>query len=319
VYAGLEKKIFKEKLKLNLTGRLDKNDNFDYLISPALSAVYSFNQQQIFRVSFSSAIRNPTLTDQYLDYNLGRAKLKGNLYGFDSLATIESILSFANTQDFDTLDYFNIAPVKPEEVKTLEVGYRGTILKNIFIDLAAYYSKYKYFIGYKLGADITELHQFGTIYLNNIYRVATNAVDEVTTQGFSIGINYYFRKYFMLNGNYSYNKLDRGGSTDPLIPAFNTPENKYNLGFSARDLNNFGFNINYKWVQGFDYEGSPQFTGYVPSYDMVDAQVNYKLQKIHSTLKIGASNLLNNKKFTVYGGPKVGRMAYVCITVDLTN
>jgi uncharacterized protein YjaZ len=123
----------------------------------------------------------------------------------------------------------------------------------------------------------------------------------------------------MLNGNYSYNKLDRGGSTDPLIPAFNTPENKYNLGFSARDLYNFGFNINFKWVQGFDYEGSPQFTGYVPSYNMVDAQVNYHMQKIHSVLKLGTSNLLNNKKFTVYGGPRVGRMAYISITVDLTD
>ena len=319
VYAGLEKKIFKEKLKLNLTGRLDKNKNFDYLISPALSAVYSFNPQQIIRVSFSSAIRNPTLTDQYLYYNLGRATLKGNLNGYDSLTTIPSIFNFFNTQNFDTLEYINILPVKPEEVKTIEIGYRGTILKNIFVDLAAYYSTYKNFIGYKLGADITELPQYGTIYINNIYRVATNAVDAVKTRGFSIGLNYYFRKYFMLNGNYSYNKLDRGGSTDPLIPAFNTPEHKYNLGFSARDLYNFGFNINFKWVQGFDYEGSPQFTGYVPSYNMVDAQVNYHMQKIHSVLKLGTSNLLNNKKFTVYGGPRVGRMAYISITVDLTD
>ena len=319
LYAGLEKKILREKLKLNITGRLDKNENFDYLISPALSAVYSFNPQQILRLSFSSAIRNPTLTDQYLYYNLGRATLKGNLNGYDSLTTIPSVFNFFNTQNFDTLEYINILPVKPEEVKTIEFGYRGTILKNIFVDLSAYYSSYKNFIGYKLGADITELPQFGTIYINNIYRVATNALDEVTTRGFSIGLNYYFRKYFMLNGNYSYNKLDRGGSTDPLIPAFNTPENKYNLGFSARDLHNFGFNINFKWVQGFDYEGSPQFTGYVPAYNMVDAQVNYHIQKIHSVLKLGASNLLNNKKFTVYGGPRVGRMAYASITVDLTD
>jgi iron complex outermembrane receptor protein len=319
IYAGLEKKILREKLKVNITGRLDKNENFDYLISPALSAVYSFSPQQIFRASFSSAIRNPTLTDQYLFYNVGRATLKGNLDGFDSLVTIPSVFTFFNTQKFDSLQYFNVAPVKPEEVKTVEVGYRGTILKNIFIDLVGYYSWYKNFIGYKIGADITELPQFAQISINEIYRVATNSIDEVTTRGVSIGINYYFRKYFMLNGNYSYNKLDRGASTDPLIPAFNTPENKYNLGFSARDLKNFGFNVNYKWVQGFDYEGSPQFTGYVPSYNMVDAQVNYKIQNIHSTLKLGASNLFNNKKFTVYGGPRVGRMAYVSIVVDLTR
>lgn len=319
VYAGLEKKFFKEKLKVNATGRMDKNENFDYLISPALSFVYAFSAQQIFRASFSSAIRNPTLTDQYLFYNVGRATLKGNLNGFDSLVTIPSLFTFLNTQKFDSLVYFNIAPVKPEEVKTIEAGYRGTILKNIFVDLVAYYSWYKNFIGYKIGADITEIPQFAQVSVNNIYRVATNSLDEVTTRGFSIGINYYFRKYYMLNGNYSYNKLDRGNSTDPLIPAFNTPENKLNIGFSARDLKNFGFNINYKWVQGFDYEGSPQFTGYVPTYDLVDAQVNYKIQQIHSTLKVGASNVLNNQKFTVYGGPKVGRMAYVCITVDLTD
>ncbi len=319
IYAGLEKKIIREKIKLNVTGRLDKNQNFKYLFSPALSLVYSFSPQQIFRASFSSAIRNPTLSDQYLFYNVGRATLKGNLSGFDSLVSIPSLLNFFNSQNFDTLQYFNLPPLKPEEVKTIEAGYRGTLFKNIFVDVAAYYSWYKHFIGYKLGADITELPQYAEVYVNNVYRVATNAVDEVTTRGISIGLNYYFRNYYMLTGNYSYNVLDRGGSTDPLIPAFNTPQNKYNLGLSARDLKNFGFNFNFKWVQGFDYEGSPQFTGNVPSYNTVDAQVNYKVTSINSTLKLGASNLLNNKKFTVYGGPRVGRMAYFSITVDLTK
>ena len=103
---------------------MDKNENFDYLFSPALSGVYSFSPQQIVRASFSSAIRNPTLTHQYLYYNVGRATLKGNLEGYDSLISIESMFNFFNTQNFDTLDYYNIAPVKPEEVKTVELGYR---------------------------------------------------------------------------------------------------------------------------------------------------------------------------------------------------
>ena len=320
IYIGLEKKILNEKLKLNLTCRLDKNENFDYLISPALSAVYVFKLDHILRASFGSAIRNPTLTDQYLYYNVGRAILKGNLDGYDSLVTIPSLFDFFNSKKFEDLSYFNLPPVRPEQVRTIEAGYRGTLLKKIFVDVVAYYSWYKYFIGYKLGADITEIHiPTPDAYVNNVFRVATNAIDQVTTSGISVGINYYLGKYYMFTANYSYNKLDRGGSTDPLIPAFNTPENKYNIGFSARDLKNFGFNINFKWVQGFDYEGSPQFTGYVPSYNMVDAQVNYKVTKIHSTFKIGASNLLDNKKYTVYGGPYVGRLAYASITVDLTK
>ena len=57
----------------------------------------------------------------------------------------------------------------------------------------------------------------------------------VTTQGFSIGLNYYFAKYYQLKGNYSWNVLNTN-SDDPIIPAFNTPEHKYNIGFSGRDM-----------------------------------------------------------------------------------
>ena len=32
-----------------------------------------------------------------------------------------------------------------------------------------------------------------------------------------------------------------------------------------------GAGVNYKWVEGFLFEGSPQFTGSIPSYGLVDA------------------------------------------------
>jgi iron complex outermembrane recepter protein len=151
----------------------------------------------------------------------------------------------------------------------------------------------------------------------------------VTTRGVAVGLSYFFKKFFTLSGNYSYNILDRGGSTDPLIPAFNTPKNKFNIGLTARDLDtylfksihlhNLGFGINYKWIEGFLYEGSPQFTVYVPTYSVLDAQVSYHLPKISSTFKLGASNVLDNRKFTVYGGPVVGRLAYFSILVELVK
>jgi iron complex outermembrane receptor protein len=328
-YTGFEKKILQEKLKLNLTARLDKNENFRYLFSPAISGVYSFNPKQIVRFSFSSAIRNPTLTDQYLFYRVTPLiQLVGNIHGFDSLVTIGSLINAINTQNPDTLVYFNVKPIQPEEVKTIELGYRATLFNHLFMDLVAYYSWYNNFIGYKVGA-VPGIDNHNNVIPNHIYRVAANATDQVTTRGVSVGLNYYFRKFFMLNGNYSYNLLDRKGSDDPLIPAYNTPENKYNIGLSARDVDvylfnkihlfNFGFSVNYKWIEGFQYEGSPQFTGYVPSYDLVDAQISYHVPKISSTFKLGASNLLNNQKFTVYGGPTVGRLAYFSVLVELNK
>jgi len=337
VYSGIEKRFLSDRLKANITLRMDKNENFNYLFSPAASAVYSLNKQ-VFRVSFSSAIRNPTLTDQYLYYNVGPAILVGNILGFDSLVTIPSLFNFFDSQNKDTISYFNVKPLRPEEVKTIEVGYRASLFQHLFVDMSYYFSWYRYFIGYKIGADIEYNSILNRITAAQIYRVAANTEDEVTTNGFSIGLNYYFAEFYMLGGNYTYNRLDRRGSTDPIIPAYNTPENKFNIGISGRGIhanigflhdvwkkipvipfNNYGFSINYKWVQGFLYEGSPQFTGFVPKYGMVDAQVNKQIPKIKMTLKIGASNLLNNKKFQVYGGPYVGRLAYVAVIFDLPN
>ena len=130
--------------------------------------------------------------------------------------------------------------------------------------------------------------------INNLkaYRVAANSTTRVTTNGFNIGANYYFRRYYQASGNFSWNKLNKLTVDDPIIPAFNTPAHKFNLALSARDLPMFGlkktgFNVTYKWVEGFVFEGSPQFTGFIPSYDMVDMQWNTTLDKLHTTLKFG--------------------------------
>ena len=55
---------FDHKVKVSASLRLDKNQNFDYLMSPAASVVYNPNETTTLRASFSSAIRNPTLADQ---------------------------------------------------------------------------------------------------------------------------------------------------------------------------------------------------------------------------------------------------------------
>lgn len=173
-YMGLEKRFIDKRLILTATARLDKNQNYDFLISPAASAVYKLNPNHTFRLSFSSAIRNPTLQDQYLYYNVGRALLIGNIEGVDSLVTIESLINYYTELNYDTLDYFNVDPVKPEKVKSLEVGYKGTLFKRLFIDASYYYSWYKDFLGYKIGSTTKFTQYFGQNLLSEtqIYRVS---------------------------------------------------------------------------------------------------------------------------------------------------
>jgi iron complex outermembrane recepter protein len=325
-YVGGEKKLFDERLKLNATVRVDKNQNFKFLVSPALSAVYAIKADHILRLALNSAIRNPTLSEQYLYYNVGRAILLGNVNGRSNLVTLESLNTFFDSQNKDSLVYFDVPAIRPEKVKSAEIGYRGTIGEHFFVDASYYFSMYRDFLGFKVGADITVDSINNLANVNQIYRVTANSDNIVTTQGFSIGGNYYFKKYYMLNGNYSWNVLNKLNVDDPIIPAFNTPEHKFNIGFGGRNIpvklgqktiNDLGFNFNFKYVQGFQFQGSPQFTGFVPTYWLLDGQVNKKVAKIHSTFKLGASNILNRQALQVYGGPYVGRLAYLSVLVEL--
>jgi iron complex outermembrane receptor protein len=325
MYSGFEKSLFEKRLKASFAMRLDKNQNFDFLVSPAASLVWKPSENNYLRASFSSAIRNPTLTDQYLSLNVGRAILSGNLNGVDSLVTISSLRDYLGTLNLAALEYFDIAPVRPEKVRTIEFGYRTTLFEKLFVDAGYYFNTYNDFLGFNIGADLRTDPVTGRPLSVQAYRYAANSINTVTTQGFAIGLNYYFGTYYMWSGNYSWNKLNKTFDDDPIIPAFNTPEHKYNISLSGRDIPlnlgfaripKFGFNVNYKWIEGFLFEGSPQFTGKIPTYDLVDAQVNFEWKKLNSTVKIGASNLLNNKQFQTYGGPRIGRLAYVSLVYE---
>ena len=348
LFAGAEKKLMEERLTATATLRMDKNQNFKALLSPALSFVYSKTPAHVWRVSFSSAIRNPTLADQYLYYNVGRAILLGNVdgqfeAGRDSMFTIESFNLYRNNNlQRSLLDYFNVARLRPEQVKSIEVGYRGTHWESVYLDASAYRSWYTDFIGYIIGLDADFLLP-GNVPPSRLqaYRLAANATSQVTTQGANLGLTWY-RPKMTWTANYSYNKLT-SGEDDPIIPAFNTPEHKVNAGFNTRervipgtDLKRLGYGVNWKWVQGYTFTGSPQFTGEIPTYDMVDAQVSVSFPKQHLTAKLGASNLFglsplfdanipsderverawDNGVTLVFGGPQVGRLAYLQLVYE---
>lgn len=332
-YAGVKRRFMEDRLIATGTIRADKNQNFDWVYSPAASVVFSPREQDYLRVSFSSALRNPTLADQYLWLDVGPATLVGNLEGADSLITISSFIDFRNSADAangqyglnrDTLVYFNIDPIRPERVRTFEVGYRTTLGEKVYIDGGYYFSVYQDFIGYNIGLDALFIGNEQSPRAVDVYRYAANSLNEVQTQGASIGLNYYMNNQFMLSGNYSWNELVKTDEDDPIIPAFNTPKHKYNLGITARDLeldgvSTWGFGINYKWIQGFVFEGSPQFTGFVPTYDLLDAQVNVVVKPWNTTIKLGGSNLLENIHIEAYGGPYVGRMLYGSLIYEFNH
>jgi outer membrane receptor protein involved in Fe transport len=348
-----------ESLKLIGSVRVDKNSNFKAQVSPRASIVYTYNagkSDHTFRASVTSAFRTPTLQDQYLYLDIGRLFLVGNLNGYTNLFTRESVLDYYRTPgtigDKDPskiLKPTTLAPLKPEHVLSVDFGYRTEIRKKVFIDVSAYWSQYSSFIGFQrvvrtvtgnANADpnSTEYQQAADNIaasdslstkesatgdkLYNVYQMWVNATTKVPSWGASIGIQYYVGKGITPYVNYTYSDLDdknlrNNGAT--VLSGFNTPKHKINVGVNAsRVVGGLGFNANFKWVTGYSWQ-SPFADGFVPSFHTLDMQIYYEIDKAYSTIRIGGSNIYNNRHIEAVGSPKIGALYYIGWTFDFVN
>ena len=96
---------------------------------------------------------------------------------------------------------------------------------------------------------------------------------------------------------------------------FNTPEWKYNFSVSDREIvKDLGFNVTWRWQQAFLWE-SAYGVGVIPAFGTLDAQVSYSgIDKV--ILKLGASNLLNERYTTGIGNPTIGAIYFLQLTFD---
>jgi iron complex outermembrane receptor protein len=233
----------------------------------------------------------------------------------------------------------NLPDGKPEGIISFEVGYKTVLLDNkLFIDWDAYSNVYDGFlgqvqvyvpIGETIGSDaaviaMVDRNRDATVASGGNtaskgqerYRVYTNATNQYTTYGSSLGLTYQFYKTFAVSGNLNYNDIKGNTTPDLFVTGFNTPKWTSNFSFGNRALSkNFGFNIVWKWQDSFLWE-SPLVTGEVNAINNIDAQVTFRLPAYKSTIKLGGTNVLNNRHIQYAGGPTIGALYYVAITLD---
>ena len=65
------RKFFEDVLKISVSGRYDKNENFDGRFTPRATAVIKVAKNQHFRLSFQSAYRFPTTQNQWINLRVG--------------------------------------------------------------------------------------------------------------------------------------------------------------------------------------------------------------------------------------------------------
>src|SRR6185436_10654716 len=76
IYAQAAKQISKVKITGSL--RFVKNQNFDALVTPRVSAVYSITDNSNIRASFQTGFRNPDIQSQYIYFPTGSGILLGS-------------------------------------------------------------------------------------------------------------------------------------------------------------------------------------------------------------------------------------------------
>ncbi|PID69290.1 MAG: hypothetical protein CR989_02340 [Flavobacteriales bacterium] len=361
-YLQLQKKFGDDKLKFTGSIRYDKSQNFDGNYSPRVSLVFSpdENKKHNFRASYQTGFRNPTTQDQYIGLDLGNVVLVGSAsdnldryrktvalnptpgipvpftgtvefvgrQGYENAFTLSSVRKFSQTKNPADLEKSNVELIKPEEVKAMELGYRG-MLGKVAIDVSGYYNKYTNFIDLKTvvaplyGSANSGDAEFPLAVAalangdSQPFQTYTNTSVNVNSYGGSLGINTKIGR-FNLDANYTYARLDFNQAEDPDFKAgFNTPEHKVNLSFGSTELfKNFGFNINYRWQDTYFYQAS-FVNGKVAARNVVNAQINYSIPKILSTIKFGGTNIGGDEYVSAPGVGSIGSMYYLSWTVNM--
>jgi iron complex outermembrane receptor protein len=327
-YTQVSKKFFNDKLELLASFRFDKSQNFNPQFSPRGAIVYT-TKSHSFRLIGQSAFRSPTLNDQFFFLNVGPFIVRGNIDGFENVYVESSVNNYLasgspGSRDETLLKVISINPVQPEKLNSVEFGYRGVIKDKLSIDFNTYFNLYKNFIG-SIRAIQTNTGEGGTAEgvadLNTrnyqTYSIAANATENVKSFGLGVSAIYYFTKGISANANYTYNKFLDDNSEDRLIPGFNTPLHKVNVGITGNKVwKGLGFGVNWKWVDFYDWE-APFASGRVPAFNTMDLQVHYKIDKIGTTVKFGSSNLYNNKHIEAYGAGLIGGFYYGSILFEV--
>ncbi len=286
---------------------------------------------------------NPALVDRYnFQTNTvytGVAEARAALAGGANLATAMSFVNPFSFEDFE-----------PEKIQTWEIGYKALLGDRLFIDAYYYFSDYTDFIAEVTftqgipggltvmpdGTTYTGASAVGSTawaqsvvtqqdpnnpnqsFATQSYGFDINADGNVRSHGFAVTTDYSLDGGFVIGGNVSYNKLL---DQDDLIrqgfrASYNTPEWRYNVKFANRKLtDNLGFNITYRWQDAYVWESSIG-DGVIDAFGTMDAQISYKLDAYNTILKLGGSNVLNERHTTSLANPNLGAIYYFSLTFD---
>ncbi len=325
-YGQVRYAFWQDRLKLAAAGRFDRFRNFGSRFSPRVSAVFTLggNREHNFRLNYAQAFRQPAQLDQFIYLDFGTLLVAGNVEnGYQGLNAVSALPTGQTNPDF--LKPITIKKITPEQVNTWEIGYKGQLMRGLYMDLSYYRSLYNNFIGtlrfygredgltptgVPLPAASGDFAKPTTDRTRGrLMQTWVNADRLVQTQGFVGSVEYFYSKKLNINANYTWSHINEA-DVPGLILGFNTPTHKFNVGINGEAVKNLTYAFNYRHSSGYTYF-MPIDEGYINAFGVVDGQVSYRLPKLKSSLRLGGTNLLNANAVQVYGAAPMGRVVYL--------
>jgi outer membrane receptor protein involved in Fe transport len=305
-----------DRLKINASGRYDKNQNFKGRFTPRVTAVYKLAENNHLRFSYQTAYRFPSSQQQWIDLAIGSnvRLLGGNSYFIDKYNLVGNQLYDFEDLRKNKITAYTPVSLKPESITSFETGYKGLLFNGkLLVDAYGYWGQYNNFLGRRVLVQSVTASPITLADTLNGYRYSlpVNATEKLQTYGFGISLDLKLPKNFISGLNVASDRL--GNVPENIVAFFNAPLYKTNFyiannGFGPNDR--LGFNVTYRWQQGFLYQGDFA-TGDLPAVNTIDAQFSVKLPKTKSIIKIGANNLLNQYYYNAIGNSQIGGLYYI--------
>ena len=357
-YTQAVKKMMDDRLVVTGAIRYDKSEYFDGQFSPRAVLSYTAGEYKNlnFRVSYQTGFRTPTTQDLFIGLDAGQARLVGSAAGnperyvrdyavstagqalgipatvtisgasaYNNAYEASSVQAFAAAGDPSLLRVAEVDYVKPEQMQSMEFGFRGKLSRTFTVDAAVYRNDFQDFINTQvvLSPLYGEVGDGGLSVLamaNQDFETWSSYTDspaEISSWGISIGMATKIFGNFDLSGSYTKAKLE---FEQDLYPDFrtnwNTPEHKFKAQFGNTELfKNFGFNVAWRYWSEYLWQASFG-DGMVPETHVIDAQFNLTVPKWKSTIKVGATNLGGDEYFTAFGSGFIGTQYYISWTAN---
>lgn len=308
-----------ESLRLVGAARLDTHNNYSAQLSPKAAVVYSVANNHHLRVGYNRAFKSPTILENYL---LISGFLVGNRSGFV-------------IRDAGGATIAEIAPLEPERVDALELGYKASI-GRLFLDAVVHHSWYQQFISpltaraspakgtfafYSDGRPVAEgLPTQGTLSTYSNFGRAR-------VLGGDLGADFTLIQGLRLSAGISYLRLIGFENNDPSLTnlPLNVPELRTNGAIIVQGLGVKGLfgrlagrhQPAYRFISGrWNSEIFYPDTGKVPDRFVADLSLGYRFS---NGVTVGAHvfNMFNDRGVDVLGAAPGGRTGYLEVAYQM--